>query len=253
MSSDSSDKTARVVAVTGGSTGIGRAVCQIFGAQGCRVYFLCRDAQSTDAAETVRLVEEAGGFARALSADVSDREQVAAFFKALEQEAGRLDVLVLNAGQTHDAFLVRMKEKDLDRVLDVNLKGAFFCLQEAARTMMKQRSGRVVVVSSLVGLRGNAQQAAYSASKAGLIGLTKSAAAELARRNITVNAVAPGYIETRMTGGLPDEVREGFVKATPLGRAGTPEDVAQAVAFLASDAASFITGEVLHINGGLYM
>ena len=242
-----------VVAVTGGSTGIGRAVCQAFGARGARVFFLCRDASSPDAAETVRLVEEAGGTARALSAYVSDKKQVSAFFRTLEDEAGRLDVLVVNAGQTHDSFLIRMKEEDLDRVLSVNLKGAFFCVQEAARIMMKQRSGRMVVVSSVVGVKGNAQQAAYSASKAGLIGLAKSAAAELARRNVTVNVVAPGYIETRMTDGLPGEVREGFVKATPLGRAGTPRDVAEAVAFLASDAASFITGAVLHVNGGLYM
>ncbi|MBW1988032.1 MAG: 3-oxoacyl-ACP reductase FabG [Deltaproteobacteria bacterium] len=245
--------TPRTVAVTGGSAGIGRAVCRAFGALGDRVYFVCRNPESEDARETIRQVEQAGGSARAFGADVSDKAKVKEFFKHIASEAGGLDVLVVNAGVTKDGFLVRLKEEDLDRVLSVNLKGAFFCVQEAARIMMKQRAGRVVLVSSVVGLRGNSNQAAYAASKAGLIGLAKSAAAELARRGITVNAVAPGYIETRMTAGLPPEVKEAFLSATPLNRAGTPEDVAGAVAFLASDAAGFITGEVLSVNGGLYM
>lgn len=162
-------------------------------------------------------------------------------------------MLVNNAGITKDGFMVRMKEDDWDAVLSVNLKGVFFCLQEASRIMMKQRQGRIINITSVVGVMGNATQANYSAAKAGVIGLTKTAARELASRGILVNAVAPGFIHTAMTDILPDKAKEAFLAATPLGKMGEPEDVAAAVEFLASEGSSFITGQVLHVNGGMYM
>jgi 3-oxoacyl-[acyl-carrier protein] reductase len=173
--------------------------------------------------------------------------------EGIVKESGRLDILVNNAGITRDGLLVRMKEEDWDQVLAVNLKGAFNCLKAAAKIMIKQRSGRIINISSIVGIMGNAGQANYVASKAGLVGLTKSAARELASRNITVNAVAPGFIETAMTQNLPEKVREAMLAQIPLNRFGAPVEVAHAVAFLASDQAAYITGQVMHVNGGMLM
>ena len=181
------------------------------------------------------------------------KEEVASFFEEVLDATGRIDVLVNNAGITKDGLLVRMKENDWDAVLDINLKGAFVCTKIAAKAMMKQRYGRIINIASVVGVTGNAGQANYSASKAGLIGLTKTTAKELASRGITVNAVAPGFIETDMTASLPEKVRNAMLGQVPLGRAGKPEDVAGVVAFLASERASYITGQVLHISGGMYM
>jgi 3-oxoacyl-[acyl-carrier protein] reductase len=178
---------------------------------------------------------------------------VQGFFNQIVEESGRVDVLVNNAGVTADGLLVRMKEEDWDRVMDINLKGAFHCTQAVAKTMMKQRSGRIINMASVVGVMGNAGQANYVASKAGLIGLTKTAARELAPRGITVNAVAPGFIETSMTAELPEKVKEAMLAQIPLGRMGRPEDVADVVAFLASEKASYITGQVIHVNGGMHM
>ncbi len=197
-------------------------------------------------------INAAGGSARAFRLDVSDAAAVAAFFQEEIREKVALDVLVNNAGITKDGLILRMKDEDFDRVLDVNLSGAFTCLREAAKLMTKQRRGRIVNITSVVGQMGNAGQINYSAAKAGLIGMTKSAAKELAGRNVTVNAVAPGFIETDMTAKLTDEIRAAYIEAIPLRRLGLPQDIADAVAFLASDKAGYITGQVIAVNGGMY-
>jgi 3-oxoacyl-[acyl-carrier protein] reductase len=243
----------RVVVVTGGSTGIGRAVALRLAGPDTMVYFNYSRPDSTDADETTALVERAGGRARSRRVDVSSQADVKAFFDEIVKECGRIDVLVNNAGITKDGLFVRMKESDWDRVLDINLKGAFNCMQAVAKTMMKQRSGCIVNMASVVGVMGNAGQANYVASKAGLIGLTKTAAKELASRGITINAIAPGFIETPMTEGLSEKVLEAMKAQIPLQRIGQPADVAEAVAFLASDKASYVTGQVIHVNGGMYM
>jgi 3-oxoacyl-[acyl-carrier protein] reductase len=243
----------KVVVVTGGSRGIGRAIAIRFTAPGTKVYINYSSAESTDADETVRRIEAAGGQSASRRVDVGSVQEVQAFIDWIVEECGRLDVLVNNAGITRDGLLMRMKESDWDRVLTVNLKGSFNFIQAVAKPMLKQRSGRIVNITSVVGVMGNAGQANYTASKAGLIGLTKSAAKELASRGITVNAVAPGFIETAMTDGLADKVKETMLAQIPLRRMGKPEDIADAVAFLASDAAAYITGHVLHVNGGMYM
>lgn len=246
------EKTLRTIVVTGGSKGIGRAVCLAFAGADTKIYF--NYSSSADAAEeTERLISEAGGQSVGMRVNVASESDVSGFFKAVLEDTGRVDVLVNNAGIAKDGLLVRMKEADWDSVLDVNLKGAFNCSKIAAKAMMKQRSGRIINISSLVGVAGNPGQANYVASKAGLIGLTKSIAKELASRNITVNAVAPGFIETDMTEVLSDKVREEMVSQVPLGRPGTPEDVAGVVTFLASDKASYITGQVMHVSGGMYI
>jgi 3-oxoacyl-[acyl-carrier protein] reductase len=203
--------------------------------------------------ETTALVAQAGGEGRGIRVDVASKEEIQGFFDTIVEESGRIDVLVNNAGITRDGLLVRMKESDWDRVLTVNLKGAFFCIQAAGKIMMRQRAGCIINMTSVVGAMGNAGQANYAASKAGLIGLTKTAAKELAPRGITVNAVAPGFIDTAMTTGLPEKVKEAMLEQIPLRRIGSTEDVARAVAFLASEGASYITGQVLHVNGGMYM
>ena len=185
--------------------------------------------------------------------DVSDPEQISELMNKTKEHFGSVDVLVNNAGVTRDTLLMRMKEEDWDFVLKVNLKGAFLATQSAARIMLKQRSGRIINISSVVGLMGNAGQANYSASKAGLIGLTKSSAKELASRGVTVNAIAPGYIETEMTESLPEAARQAFLDNIPLKRPGTPEDIADTALFLASDLASYITGQVIQVDGGLLM
>ncbi len=247
------DDTKRVLVITGGSRGIGRAVGLRMADTNTRIYFNYSSRNSKDAEETERLVEDAGGSVRAARVDVASREEVQGFFNQIVAESGRVDVLVNNSGITIDGLLVRMTEEAWDRVLSINLKGAFYCTQAVAKTMMKQRFGRIINMASVVGVVGNAGQANYTASKAGLIGLTKTAARELAPRGITVNAVAPGFVDTSMTAKLPDKVREAMLAQIPLGRMGRPEDVAEVVAFLASEKASYITGQVIHVNGGMYM
>ena len=237
--------------VTGGSRGIGRAVAQTLAAAGYQI-FLTYVSKPDEAEQTARAILAAGGRARAFRLDVGDSESVAAFFRDEVRERVELAVLVNNAGITKDGLMLRMKDEDFDRVLGINLRGAFLCLREAAKIMSKQRYGRIINISSVVGQMGNAGQGNYSAAKAGLIGMTKSAAKELASRSITVNAVAPGFIETDMTAALSDEARDAYAKAIPLGRLGSAQDVADAVAFLASDKASYITGQILAVNGGLY-
>jgi 3-oxoacyl-[acyl-carrier protein] reductase len=246
------DQNQRVVVVTGGSRGIGRAVCLALAGADTHIYFNYSKSLSA-AKEAEALIREKGGRVTAVAADVTRENEVRFFFGAIADAAGRLDVLVNNAGITRDGLLPRMSEQDWDDVLDVNLKGAFLCMKAASRPMLRQRSGRIINISSVVGLTGNPGQANYSASKAGLIGLTRSVAAEFASRNITVNAVAAGLINTDMTAALSAEDKKDITGRIPLGRMGEPEDVAGVVAFLASDQAAYITGQVIHVNGGLYM
>ncbi|HJB67150.1 MAG TPA: 3-oxoacyl-[acyl-carrier-protein] reductase [Candidatus Mailhella merdavium] len=237
--------------VTGGSRGIGRAVARTLADAGYQV-FLTYISKPEEAEQTVRDITEAGGLARAFKLDVGDSDSVAALFRDEIRDKVDLAVLVNNAGITKDGLMLRMKDDDFDKVLAINLRGAFLCLREAAKIMTRQRHGRIINISSVVGQMGNAGQINYSAAKAGLIGMTKSAAKELAPRSVTVNAVAPGFIETDMTAALSEEARDAYAKAIPLGRLGSAQDVADAVAFLASDKASYITGQVLAVNGGLY-
>lgn len=246
------------VVITGGSRGIGRAICLSFAGPDTRIYFNYFSpgdpaAEKAQADITEKLVADSGGFATGISVNVVSGKEVEDFFEKILNETGRVDVLVNNAGITRDGLLVRMKEKDWDAVLDINLKGTFNCTKIAAKTMMKQRSGRIINIASVVGVTGNAGQANYAASKAGIIGLTKTTAKELGQRGITVNAVAPGYIETDMTASLPDKVKTTMLSQIPLGRAGQPEDVAKVVAFLASEKAAYITGQVIHVSGGMYI
>ena len=242
----------RTAVVTGGSRGIGRAVCIALAKQGCNVVVnYCHGEAS--AAETAALCKAEGANAAAVQADVSTAEGCKQLFEAAVAAFGRVDILVNNAGITRDNLILRMSEEDFDTVLDANLKGAFLCCKEAARRMVRQRCGRIINLSSVVALRGNAGQANYCASKAGLIGLTKSLARELASRNVTVNAVAPGFIATDMTAVLPEAVQAEMVKGIPLGRVGRTEDVANAVAFFAAEQSSYLTGQVLCVDGGMAM
>ena len=241
----------KIAVVTGASRGIGRTIALELCARGARVV---ASARSQEALQS--LVEEAagrGGEVLAVAADVATSQDAERLVAAAVEKFGRLDILVNNAGITRDGLLMRMKDEDWDAVLDTNLKGAFLCIRAAAKTMTRQRSGRIINISSVVGEMGNPGQANYCASKAGLHGLTKSVARELARRNVTVNAVAPGFIVTDMTEILPEKTREELTGQIPLGRLGSAEDIAHAVAFLASDAAGYITGQVLGVNGGMYM
>ena len=253
MPADTETKNiARAAIVTGGSRGIGRAVCLALAKAGLRV--CVNYAGSAEAAaETVRLCEDAGAEAIAVQADVSSPAGCDALFSAALAAFGRVDVLVNNAGITRDGLILRMSEADFDRVLDTNLKGAFLCCKAAARSMVRQRYGRIINLSSVVGLHGNAGQTNYAASKAGLIGLTRSLAKELAGRNITTNAVAPGLIETDMTAALPAAARQAVLGQIPAGRPGRPEEVARAVAFLAAEESGYITGQVLCVDGGMGM
>ncbi len=248
----------RTVVVTGASRGIGRSICLSLASPDTQIYFNYfspgnPEAEEAAAAETEKLVADLGSSAVSMSVDVADAKDVEAFFEKIVDETGRVDILVNNAGITKDGLLVRMKENDWDMVLNINLKGAFTCTRLAAKIMMKQRYGRIVNIASVVGVSGNPGQANYSASKAGLIGLTKTAAKELAARNVTVNAVAPGFIETDMTAALSEKARTAMLDQVPMRRGGQPEDVAAAVKFLASDDAAYITGQVIHVNGGMYM
>ena len=237
------DKTA---VVTGSARGIGRVIAQSFATAGANVVI-----SDIDQAACEKTASEIGGAAIACRADVTSADDIDQLFKTLTDKFKRIDIVVNNAGITRDGLMIRMDEKDWDTVLDINLKGAFLVTKSAARIMMKQRYGRIVNISSVVGLTGNAGQANYSASKAGLIALTKTSAKELGSRGVTVNAVAPGYIETEMTAALPEAAREFFLSKVVLGRPGTPEDVARAVLFLASDEAAYVTGQVLAIDGGM--
>lgn len=247
------EQTAKRALVTGGSRGIGRAVCLALAGQGMSV--AVNYAGSRDAAEQVaqECLQRGAPDTFAIQADIADPQQARALVDAAIERLGGVDVLVNNAGITRDGLLLRMSEENFDAVLATNLKGAFCCMQAVARPMMKQRWGRIVNLSSVVGLRGNIGQANYAASKAGLIGLTKTAARELAGRGITVNCVAPGFIETDMTAVLPESVRTGLLGQIPMGRLGAAEEVAAAVAFFAAPQASYITGQVLCIDGGMAM
>ncbi|MCX5891655.1 MAG: 3-oxoacyl-[acyl-carrier-protein] reductase [Deltaproteobacteria bacterium] len=241
-----------VALITGAARGIGRAIAMELARPGLTMY-LNDVALGEDAARTQKDVEAKGAQARLIEFNVADFGQVQRGLDAIVKESGRLDLLVNNAGITRDNLILRMKEEEWDAVLTVNLKGAYNCIRAVSKPMVKQRFGRIINISSVVGVMGNAGQANYVASKAGLIGLTKSVARELASRNITVNAVAPGFIQTEMTESLPEKVKAEMLAQIPLGRFGTPAEVAQAVAFLASAAAAYLTGQVIHVNGGMLM
>jgi len=244
------DLSGRTAIVTGASRGIGRAIALQLAARGAHVVAAAR---ADNAAATVQEIAAAGGKADAASADVSDDAAIGRLVADTLERRGRIDVLVNNAGITRDQLLLRMKREDWDVVIATNLTAAFALTQAVLKPMIRQRSGRIICISSVVGQSGNAGQANYAASKAGLIGFAKATALEVASRNITVNVVAPGIIETDMTRGLAGNAREQWAAKIPLGRLGTPDDVAAAVCFLASDEASYITGQVLGVNGGMYL
>ncbi len=241
----------RVAFVTGASQGIGRACAVKLATQGATVVAAARNQEKLN--DVVKEIVSAGGQASACALDVTDEEQVKASIKATIGQFGKIDILVNNAGITRDQLIMRMKRADWDAVLSTNLTSAYLCTQQVSMSMIRQRYGRIVNIASVFGQMGQAGQANYSASKAGLIGLTMAVARELASRNITCNAVAPGFIETAMTEVLGEEFKQSAAKQIPLGRVGSSEDVANAVAFLASDEASYITGHVLSVNGGMFM
>ncbi|MGE7997242.1 3-oxoacyl-[acyl-carrier-protein] reductase [Lysinibacillus sp. NPDC093190] len=242
----------KVAVVTGASRGIGRSIALKLADEGAKVVVNYSGSQAK-AEEVVATIQENGGEAIAVQASVSKTEEVTALMDAAVKTFGSLDILVNNAGITRDNLLMRMKEDEWDDVLDTNLKGVFLCTKAVTRQMMKQRAGRIINISSIVGVAGNAGQANYVAAKAGVIGLTKTTAKELASRNILVNAIAPGFIETEMTEQLPEDLKQGMLTQIPLAKLGQPEDIAKAVAFLASDDANYMTGQTLHIDGGMIM
>lgn len=240
------------VLVTGASRGIGRAIALYFAKNGARVAVNYSGSEAR-ANEVVEEIKANGGTAFAIKADISSSEDVTSMVKSVINEFGSLDVLVNNAGITRDNLLMRMKEEDWDAVINTNLKGVFLTTKAVTRQMMKQRQGRIINIASIVGVSGNPGQANYVAAKAGVIGLTKTAAKELSSRGITVNALAPGFIETDMTGKLEEGIKEDMLRNIPLARFGQPEDIAAAAAFLASDASSYITGQTIHVDGGMVM
>jgi 3-oxoacyl-[acyl-carrier protein] reductase len=240
----------RVSLITGASQGIGEAIARDFAAEGATAVLV--DVQKDKLDDVARRIADAGGRAAVFAADVSRLDQAAAVVEEALRQFGKIDHLVNNAGITRDNLFLRMREEEWDAVIAVNLKGAFNFSKAVLRSMIQARYGRIVNLSSVVGAAGNAGQANYSASKAGLVGLSKSLAREVAARNITVNCVAPGYIATPMTEKLPEAVKAAFLASIPMQRLGTPEDVSKAVMFLCSDAAAYITGQVLHVNGGMF-
>jgi 3-oxoacyl-[acyl-carrier protein] reductase len=244
------DFSGKVAIVTGASRGIGRAIALLLASRGAQVVAAAR---GDNAAETVSAIQSAGGRAEAVSADVTEPASVDALVQGTVERHGRLDILVNNAGIARDQLILRMKRDDWDAVLATNLTAAFTCTQAAIKPMIRQRSGRVVSISSVVGQAGNAGQSNYAASKAGLIGFSRALARELASRQVTVNVVAPGLIETDMTRSLTERSQGDWASQIPLGRIGRPDEVAAAVCFLASDEAAYITGQVLAVNGGMYM
>lgn len=241
----------RIALVTGAAQGIGRTIALLLAQEGAQL--VIADLNGTQAQETAKEIEALGRKALAVQVDVSRFAEAEKMAAAALEAFGRIDILVNNAGITRDGLFLRMGEEEWDAVMTVNLKSVFNCSKAVVRQMTKQREGRIISIASVVGQIGNIGQANYAASKAGIIGLTKTLAREFVSRGITVNAVAPGFIETEMTGSLPEKVKEGFLQAIPMGRMGTPREVAQAVVFLASDASSYITGQVINVNGGLYM
>jgi 3-oxoacyl-[acyl-carrier protein] reductase len=241
----------KVALVTGGAQGIGRAVALLLGRNGADI--VISDINLEKAEETANEVQAIGRKAMAMKVNVADLREVERMVEAIIEKFGKIDILVNNAGIARDKLILRMTEEDWDAVLNVNLKGTFNCTKAVVRYMSKQKSGKIVNIASVSGEMGNVGQANYSASKAGVIGLTKTIAREFAQRGINVNAIAPGYIQTPMTDGLPEKVKEELKRLIPMERLGQPEDVAQAVLFLVSEASSYITGQVLNVNGGIYM
>jgi 3-oxoacyl-[acyl-carrier protein] reductase len=246
------DLGGKVALVTGGSRGIGRATARVLAEQGARV-FITFVGNEGAARENVDAIQAAGGGAEALRVDVADTAAAEAAVADVAKRAGRLDVMVANAGVSIDGLALRLKDEDFDRTLAVNLKGAVACSRAAIKVMMRAKTGRIVLLSSVVGEMGNVGQTAYAASKAALLGVAKSLAREYASRGITVNAVAPGYVDTDMTSGLTGELRDKMLTTVPLGRTGTAREVAAAIAYLASDEAAYVTGQTLRVNGGMYM
>lgn len=246
------DLSEKVAIVTGGSRGIGRAICVALARAGAKVV-VNYSGNEEAAVETLRLVREAGSDGEILRFDVADPEAADQAISDVAKRFGRLDILVNNAGIALDQILLRIKPEELEKTLSVNVGGVLWCSKAAMRLMIRKRQGRIINLSSVVGETGNPGQAVYSASKAGILGLTKTLAREYASRGVTVNAVAPGFIETDMTAGLPEKVKEEAIGQTPLGRIGTPEEVAAAVLFLASDEAGYITGQVIRVNGGMHV
>lgn len=244
--------TGKCAVVTGASRGIGRAIALQLASQGAKVV-VNYSGSAKKAEQVVAEIVANGGEAIAVQANVADTDSVQQLMKTAVDTYGSLDILVNNAGITRDNLLIRMKDDEWDDVINTNLKGVFLCTKAVSRQMMKQRAGRIINISSIVGVAGNAGQANYVAAKAGVIGLTKTTAQELASRNILVNAIAPGFITTEMTDSLPEELKEAMLKQIPLAKLGQPEDIAKAVAFFASDSANYITGQTLHIDGGMVM
>ena len=241
----------KVAIVTGGSRGIGRAIAALLAEDGAAVVVSGRDAGRLASAS--REIEALGGTVLGVAADAASRDDADRLVDAAKDRFGRVDILVNNAGITRDGLLVRIKDSDWDEVMQVNLRGAFLMTRAVSKTMVRQKGGRIINIASAAGAMGNAGQVNYSAAKAGLIGMTKAAARELARWNILVNAVAPGLIETDMAASIPADAREALLAQVPLGRMGTGRDVAEVVRFLAGDGAAYVTGQVFHVNGGLYM